>query len=326
MPIRVSITKDPEQIDSILKLRYDLFCLQEKLFQPTNDQRIVDKFDMLSTTRNMLAMRDDKIIGALRINVDSPAGVPADNYYDFRQHLPKENVNMMSVGMFCVREAQRSLGIALHLISLSAIFAVSNDITHVIAPTNPAISKLVTRVGFKPVGDMQYAPHLGGNFIPMMLDMRDLADNLQTFAQRTQLYNFLQSYEYMLFSKGETVLQAGAKGDTGFVIIEGEAEVRHAASGDVLGVLGQGQFFGETALLTDNTQSADVIATSHLQTMVLPKDAFLDHLRVDPTQMQNSFDHRMNAELLGLPQQKYAQSHRNLKCVLRRDFCLAEPA
>ncbi|MGH0002665.1 N-acyl amino acid synthase FeeM domain-containing protein [Pseudovibrio ascidiaceicola] len=302
MPIRLNIATDPVQIDSILKLRYDVFCLQEKLFQPTTDQRVVDRFDTLSTTRNILATRDDRIVGALRINVDSSAGVPADDYYDFRQHLPKENVNMVSVGMFCVREAQRSLGIALHLISLSAYFAVSNDITHVIAPTNPAIGKLLGRVGFKPVGDLRYDPHLGGNFIPMMLDMRDLADSFLKFAKRTQLYNFLQSYEYMLFNAGETVLQAGVKGNSAFVIIEGEAEVRHAESGAVLSVLGEGQVLGELALLTDETQSVDVIARSHLQTMVLPKDTFLNHLRTDPDhtlQMLHSYAHRMKTVLLG---------------------------
>ncbi|MGO1117774.1 N-acyl amino acid synthase FeeM domain-containing protein [Rhodovibrionaceae bacterium A322] len=299
MPIRLNLVTDPAQIDDVLRLRYDVFCTEEGMFPSSSDPRVVDRFDAFSTTQSIIATQGDDVVGSLRITIDSPVGVPADSFYDFRQHLPAD-AKMMNVSMYCIRKANRSPQIALSLILMASYFAVSNDITHVIAPLNPAVAKLLSRVGFKPLDTLQSNADKDFSFIPVMLDMNELTDFFITFARRNQLYNFLKSYECMLFREGETVLKTGSIGDSAYVIIEGEVEVRHPESNHVLAVMGQGEVFGELALLTDDVRSADVVARSHLRTMVLPKDAFLSHLQTNPDhtlQMLSSIAQRMKSML-----------------------------
>ena len=281
MPMRFSIASDPTQIDAVLKLRYEVFQIEGRHYKPIDDQRILDRFDTFSTTRNIVAIADGQLVGSMRVTLDSSAGFPADEYYDFRRFLP-DGAWAMNVSMYCVRAGFRGIHIPLSLFMMAVYYAISRGVTHLVAPINPPIAKLVSRMGFKHLEGEQFAGHLGRPFIPTMLDVKELQDLFVAFAQRNNLYNFLQSYDCIFYKKGEVVFTAGDVGDSAFVIVEGEVEVRRPGSDQVLDVMGEGEIFGELALLTDDVRAADVVAKTDLRTMVLPKDAFMKHLRSQP--------------------------------------------
>jgi CRP-like cAMP-binding protein len=74
------------------------------------------------------------------------------------------------------------------------------------------------------------------------------------------------------FRKGEVVVEAGARGGSFFVIVEGEARV--TKSGRTVARLGPGDFFGELALLDGGPRSATVTAATPLLTIRIFKRAF----------------------------------------------------
>jgi signal-transduction protein with cAMP-binding, CBS, and nucleotidyltransferase domain len=152
----------------------------------------------------------------------------------------------------------------------------------VAAPINPMIAKLIRRVGFTPLGDEMIEPHSGLPVIPMLLNISDLNDFFYSFAQKNKLYNFLDSYDCLFYEQGEYVVRAGEVGNAAYVIIEGEAEVYSQSSQEVMAVLSQGEIFGELALLTEDTRSADVVAKDNLKIMSLNKSVFIDHLLKHP--------------------------------------------
>jgi CRP-like cAMP-binding protein len=88
------------------------------------------------------------------------------------------------------------------------------------------------------------------------------------------------------YSAGETVLHQGDPGDSFFVIKEGEVEV---SLGDcqkdrrVLTHLGKGNIFGEMSLLTGEARSANIIALTDCEFLVLDKKGFQDILTANPT-------------------------------------------
>lgn len=280
MPIKITLARSPAETDAVLKLRHKVFSEEEALFPAVADGRVLDRFDAFSTTSNLIAISNGEVIGGMRLTLDSSIGIPADEYYDFRQHLPKDAV-VINSGMYCVTKPFRGARIAMGLMLMASYFAITRNVTHVVAPINPTIAKLIQRVGFKPLDGELFEPHLGLNFIPMLLDVRELNDFFYTFAENNRLYNFMESYECVFYDKGEYIVRAGDKGDSAFVIIEGEIEVR-SPNGDVLAIMGQGEVFGELALLTDDTRTADVVAQSDSRIMSLPKAAFLDHLMKSP--------------------------------------------
>ncbi|MDQ6956953.1 MAG: cyclic nucleotide-binding domain-containing protein [Mariprofundaceae bacterium] len=81
------------------------------------------------------------------------------------------------------------------------------------------------------------------------------------------------------FVAGDIVVQEGAPGNSFFLIRSGHVEVstndiKNDAQQIALGVMGEGAFFGEVALLTDKPRTATVVAKDALELMELTREDF----------------------------------------------------
>ena len=77
------------------------------------------------------------------------------------------------------------------------------------------------------------------------------------------------------FSPGRPIVREGSPGNTFFVILEGRARVvSEGAASVALAELGQGDFFGELALLDGGPRSATVVATTRVEALRLSRTAF----------------------------------------------------
>ena len=65
-------------------------------------------------------------------------------------------------------------------------------------------------------------------------------------------------------------MREGEPGDELFVIIEGEARVER--NGSALSTFGEGEFFGEIAVIDGRPRSADVVAISPLRALAIARD------------------------------------------------------
>ena len=86
------------------------------------------------------------------------------------------------------------------------------------------------------------------------------------------------------YSKGETIIRHGAAGDSMFIVHAGEVSVRIADDGPPHEVarLAAGDVFGEMALLTGETRTADVIALTDVTAVEITKDALQPVLHDHP--------------------------------------------
>jgi small-conductance mechanosensitive channel len=74
-----------------------------------------------------------------------------------------------------------------------------------------------------------------------------------------------------VYSKGETIIRQGAAGDSMFIVHKGRVAVR--AGGEEVAQLGEGEFFGEMALLTGEARAADVVALTDVVAVEITKAA-----------------------------------------------------
>ena len=81
------------------------------------------------------------------------------------------------------------------------------------------------------------------------------------------------------YESGDVVFEAGDAADAVHVILSGEASVLGKPDA---GTLGQGDYFGEMALLDGGLRSATILAAGELRTFELPRDAFVELLRQEP--------------------------------------------
>jgi CRP-like cAMP-binding protein len=80
---------------------------------------------------------------------------------------------------------------------------------------------------------------------------------------------------------GTRIFQYGDPGDKLFVILEGKVRISREVAGmgeEALAVLGQGEMFGEMALLDESPRSADALAHERCRLLVIAKEAFDDLL------------------------------------------------
>lgn len=281
MAVKISMASSPSEIDAVLQLRHSVFVEEAGKMAPHPDRRLIDRFDAYPTTINFVAKAAGQVVGAIRLTLDSPMGVPADEYFDFRPLVPAE-AKVLGIGMFCVDKAFRSSRMALGMILMASYYAVRHGVSHVIAPVNPDIRSLVLKVGFKPVCEVVSDPHSGLDILPVLLDAADLDDTFLQFIRRNEHQNFLTAYECLFVQRGETIIRAGEAGSTAYVVIEGEVEIMYPGSEEVIAVLGEGEMFGELALLTDEVRSANVVARGDVKLMSLEKAVFLQQVMTNP--------------------------------------------
>jgi NTE family protein len=86
------------------------------------------------------------------------------------------------------------------------------------------------------------------------------------------------------FSPGQVILRQGALGDAFYVVLTGRVRVQVThppAPPTPVATLGPGQYFGELALLSPRPRTADVIAETETETLVVPRAVFEDQLLAD---------------------------------------------
>ncbi|MFW5684325.1 MAG: cAMP/cGMP-dependent 3',5'-cyclic-AMP/GMP phosphodiesterase [Spirochaetota bacterium] len=90
-----------------------------------------------------------------------------------------------------------------------------------------------------------------------------------------KVQEFLSIIERRHFARGEKVIEEGTKGDYFYIIESGNASVmkENLVRGKLLGAY---EYFGEVALMTGSTRTADIVADTELETIVIPKDKFVN--------------------------------------------------
>jgi flavin reductase (DIM6/NTAB) family NADH-FMN oxidoreductase RutF len=90
----------------------------------------------------------------------------------------------------------------------------------------------------------------------------------------------LASGEERAFPAGGSIVRQGDPGDDLYVILEGRVRVERA--GRVVESLGEGEFFGEIAVLDGRLRSADVVADTAVRTLRLSREVVRGALQREP--------------------------------------------
>ena len=81
---------------------------------------------------------------------------------------------------------------------------------------------------------------------------------------------FKDAEDYKTYAPGARIFEEGQEGDFMYVVIEGEVEITH--KGQVINRIGEGEIFGEMALIDNSPRSAD--ARSSKESKIVPVDQF----------------------------------------------------
>lgn len=107
---------------------------------------------------------------------------------------------------------------------------------------------------------------------------------LFTCLSEDQINALLMHAEVNHFGRGEAVIEEGADGESMFILLRGTAQVSVAKNGAAIrvGVLRQGDCFGEMSLLTGELRTATVRAEKDCEVLEISKPVMADLLRDSP--------------------------------------------
>lgn len=280
--IRLKVAQTPLELRSLFEARYRVFVEEEGYMTPNSARAIVDLYDPLPTTANFCALVEGEVVGGIRITLDSEAGVPADDFFPFRNHLP-DGSRIASCGMMCLtRESRHDRRLIVGLLRMCMYWAILNERTWLYGPVNPDALGLVERVGFSALG----APFEGPGqlpSVPVAMDIEAMAPDYVEFVNRQDVGLWMENFERQLYQPGEPVVTRGDTADDALLIVEGEVLVR-SATGPVAR-LHRGHVYGERALVGPSRRAHDVVAETDADVMLLSRDQFQEQLRSDPIVM-----------------------------------------
>lgn len=101
-------------------------------------------------------------------------------------------------------------------------------------------------------------------------------------ATKLRLLAFISDRSH--FAPGEHLCNQGDEGDSAFIILDGEAEIR-VRTGDserTVARVGEHSIVGEIAILCDVPRTATVVAATEMDVLTISKDGFLSLLKEFP--------------------------------------------
>ncbi|WKE66331.1 GNAT family N-acetyltransferase [Gallaecimonas kandeliae] len=266
MPLIIKTADSPELLDEIYRLRHRVFCEEEGCMEATADGRIQDRFDASPFSHQLVVLVGGKVVGAMRITEDSPAGMPADDYFPFRALVPQGSI-LVSGGMLCIERAFRGPRTAIGLTLMSTYLAVSKGMDHIAAPINPAAARFFKRIGFRQLGEATFAPHMKGPFLPMLLARDELNDFVKGFIRLNERHNPLGSTECHFYTDGDPIALRAETPGRAWLVVDGAVALLDAA-GRHTATLGAGERIGG--------QADSLLAKGETKLMVI-KDAMQPH-------------------------------------------------
>lgn len=304
MAIRVKEAQTAKELADVYKLRYQVYVKGEGYFKDHPGDQIVDQFDTLPEAINVIAYKDSTPIGTIRINKDSETGLPCDELFDFSEYRSKERAKasaaglpeplFCSAGMLAIEENWRN-----RRDLFQALFRMALDVagqwgsTYILLTVNIKSSSIYKRLGFEAISEQIWSDDIGEYIVAMVSPFKPVYDwAFGPFSDKKELLDsFAGCFQVYLADAGEHICVEGEEGQEAFLISKGFVNVTRTDKETNqtlhLATLGEGEMFGEFALIDSQARSATVTAKSNVEIMVLNQDVFWSKLREDPKYLKS---------------------------------------
>jgi N-acyl-L-homoserine lactone synthetase len=177
MEVTIRYANQPDEMDEIFRLRHDVFVTEGQYMPARPDSRIYDRFDALATSRHIAAFCDNCIIGSTRLTQNSTAGASSDEFFNFKDYLPADRRLSGASSMTCVRREYQRSRLGFYLFCFAWETARRVGWASIYGVINPEIKTWVLKMGFRQLDQEAFDTVTGLNFIPLVLEMRDLSED-----------------------------------------------------------------------------------------------------------------------------------------------------
>ncbi|MFM7201391.1 MAG: cyclic nucleotide-binding domain-containing protein [Myxococcota bacterium] len=163
MPISVRPPSTAQELEQLVRLRYQVYVEEEGRFTPHlfAEPAIFDAFDTIPHTLNLLAFDEQEPAGFIRLTAESEWGSPLDAHYDLSAVRARCGAAPVTVSMLGVSRKARDRGVAQALILQVIELIHASGYTDVMVVANAQIVPLLRRYQLQEVGTPFHCPRVG---------------------------------------------------------------------------------------------------------------------------------------------------------------------
>ena len=309
MLVRIKVAQSAKEMADVFHLRYRVFVGDEGILEglaSRKSEAIFDHYDALPLVANIIAYNGNEPIGTIRINLDTGAGLPSDDLYDFseyrnkteeqwaKSHSNNQTLRFGSAGMLAIHHGWRNRrDVILALFKMGAGIGKDWGCSHIIATPIANTAAMYTRLGFKALGAPRWIDEVGDYIQAVAGTFEDFYH--WAFGELMENQKFLDAFadrfQRVILGKGETLFMEGDPGHEAYIIDAGTIRVSRTTCGNqgesTLAMLGPGDLFGELSLIDAKPRSAHVTAITNVELVALNREDFISGLREDPSHLED---------------------------------------
>ena len=311
MSIRLKVANTAQELDDVFRLRHEVFIQERGKFSSSSLDypRIVDHFDTLPGVANVVAYEGSQAIATLRVNRDSPIGLPADEHYDFSdvrsrlelqyQDSTGQQPIFVSGSMLALHKDWRYKKNVIFALVKEAIGVMySWQATHVMATISEESLSLYGRLGFEAIDEPLWSESVGDTLVPLLAPFDKVFDwafgSISTKVSHFWLDNFCTDFERLLLAPGEVIFSQHESADYAYAVDNGWVSIsRTDPDGNemILANLSKGALFGELAIFEGETRDATATAFVNTELIAIKRHHMLDIIRQNPDKLDQLLEH-----------------------------------
>jgi len=288
---RIKIAASAAELDGLFRSRHQALVEELGSHFPRADLRLMDRFDAFPDTCNIVAMVRDVVAGGVRLSPHA-ADSPMVGLHDFSGNLSR-GAQAGVLSRFHLLDEHQDAGqrLGLSMLYMATFIAARRDMTHLLCCTDRRTARLAQSIGFQQVAPRFEDGPTGRELVPMVQNLEQLKLPLLTMSREPGMLDAFDQVEWEFHRAGDTIIEAGSEGSAAYLVVDGEVIVSVERGGAGarkafdLATLGPGQIFGELALLTRRKRTANVVAATEVDLMVLERDVFRRELTRKPDRL-----------------------------------------
>jgi CRP-like cAMP-binding protein/predicted GNAT family N-acyltransferase len=329
MAIRIKVATTAQELLDVYKLRHQVYVEEEGKFSNVDNNVIVDEFDAVPQSLNVIAYSGSTPVGTIRLNCDSKIKLPSDCHYDFSEYrqriidqaIAKNQAKplIIGVGMLAIDKQWRRRRDVFHaLFKMGCDIGQSWGVSHIIVTVNASTTGIYRRLGFETLAQPISIPHIGDEVVPMASPFKPVYDwAFGSFADNSELINsFTGNFECLNVSVGEVIFKQGDLGNEAYLIGKGQIRATQVDTKSgrefQLAILAKGALFGELSLIDNHARSATITATANTELIVLTKEVFWQKISQDPVYLKSLLN-ILTSRIRQVDQRAFVYAHSDLK-------------
>ena len=304
MAVQVKIAQSAQELSDVYRLRYQVYHDEKGYFPENMTGYIIDIYDSIPNSQNIIAYYDGQAVGTMRALLDSEIGTSADEAYDFslyREKISTQSIEkgekppvFVSAGMLAIAEKWRNRrDVFLAIIRMAVDIGNKLGGTHIIATVNENTISIYKRIGWEILDEKVWIEEIHEFIVPVAISVDQMYrwafDMLQ--AQKNLLAHFSGCFQWYLLDKGTTIFHQGEIGKEAYLITKGSVDINCQYQGQAkalsLATLGVGDMFGELSLIDDAPRSASAMTQSNCELLVINRDIFWEKIHQNPDYLRD---------------------------------------